>query len=337
MVSALQSAAGDREDLVTVDEVTPEGARYSWSFKEGGAGAGRTEQGRFARFVRIEDLRSAPRLNPVYSSRDPERIPGTTAFSLSTASFRELQANGQTRLSLAEFEGGGLGGLFGGSGLEGLGTKRVYYKGTLLLASPTPVAIPLLINGRRADVAVLHARGTFSLGSRQMQREFWFAADPEHPLMLRAEGGSTVWQVIRVDFPGSASAAAMEGDLERACRAEIPGVYFELGSADLRPESERTLSMMAQLLARHPAWTIAVEGHTDSLGTAASNQALSARRAEAVRDALMSTHRVAPGRLTALGFGATHPRESNGTLEGRARNRRVELVRPCKPTPNSRR
>jgi len=97
----------------------------------------------------------------------------------------------------------------------------------------------------------------------------------------------------------------------------------------LEPESGSALTGVAALLARHPDWSLAIEGHTDSIGGVASNQALSERRAEAVRSALVTQHRVTPSRLTATGFGATRPRESNATLEGRARNRRVELVRRC--------
>ena len=73
-----------------------------------------------------------------------------------------------------------------------------------------------------------------------------------------------------------------------------------------------------------------VEGHTDSQGSASSNQDLSQRRAEAVRDYLVSRG-IAGDRLTAQGFGPSRPIADNGTAEGRANNRRVEIVIP--PTP----
>jgi OOP family OmpA-OmpF porin len=69
-----------------------------------------------------------------------------------------------------------------------------------------------------------------------------------------------------------------------------------------------------------------IEGHTDNVGTAQLNQDLSQKRAQAVRQALVSQFAVPPGKLTATGFGFAHPVESNDTVEGRARNRRVELA-----------
>jgi OOP family OmpA-OmpF porin len=75
-------------------------------------------------------------------------------------------------------------------------------------------------------------------------------------------------------------------------------------------------------------WAATIEGHTDSIGGAKSNQVLSERRADAVRARLVSAGIVAT-RLKAAGFGATRPRETNTTIEGRARNRRVELARDC--------
>jgi len=75
-------------------------------------------------------------------------------------------------------------------------------------------------------------------------------------------------------------------------------------------------------------WPVTIEGHTDSIGTSAANQSLSQRRAAAVRDRL-ANRGVAAARLRAVGYGQTKPRETNTTVEGRARNRRVELLRPC--------
>jgi len=346
---ARQTAAGgqrgDREDVVVVDRVGPDGVRYRWSFTGGGAAGTEVEQGAFTRFVRTEDLKAAPRVNLVFSSSDPERVPGATAFSLSSSVLRELRSAGQTRLSYAELDDA-LGGLLqdltggsadGASGLArsigmGLGGTRTYYRGTLSLVSPDPVALPLLINGRRTAFSALHARGRFALRERQIELDFFVVPDPEHPLLLKITGHDAIWQVLRVDLPNADAGGAIEADLESECRAEIPGVYFAFAGADVRAESVPALRAVAAILERHPAWTLAVEGHTDSIGSAAANGALSARRAEAVRAALVATYGVAAGRLSSRGLGATRPRETNSTLEGRARNRRVELVRRCAPT-----
>jgi OOP family OmpA-OmpF porin len=123
--------------------------------------------------------------------------------------------------------------------------------------------------------------------------------------------------------------AALERELDSACRADLPGIYFAFNSAALDPASDRAIASIAAILARHPDWNATLEGHTDSIGTGAANQALSERRVEAVRARLIEQHKASAARLRVVGHGATRPRESNGTIEGRARNRRVELVRDC--------
>lgn len=84
---------------------------------------------------------------------------------------------------------------------------------------------------------------------------------------------------------------------------------------------------IAAALTHNPAWTIRIDGHTDNIGGDPFNLDLSRQRAAAVKQALIERHRIAESRLTATGFGASRPNASNDTLSGRARNRRVELVR----------
>lgn len=134
---------------------------------------------------------------------------------------------------------------------------------------------------------------------------------------------------------GLGTMAAMLRDLTATCRVVVPGVYFEFDSDALNPASAPWIRLVAQLLARHPDWTVTIEGHTDSIGGARYNQGLSERRAAALRRELVTRHGVAAGRLGTRGFGATRPLEPNTTLEGRARNRRVELVRPCAAAPGA--
>ncbi len=80
-------------------------------------------------------------------------------------------------------------------------------------------------------------------------------------------------------------------------------------------------------MARRPDWELSIEGHTDNIGSDSDNLDLSRRRAAAVKDALVARHRIAANRLATGGYGESRPRDTNDTLEGRARNRRVELVR----------
>ncbi|HET9066916.1 MAG TPA: OmpA family protein [Gemmatimonadales bacterium] len=115
--------------------------------------------------------------------------------------------------------------------------------------------------------------------------------------------------------------------LARDGRVATQGIYFSTSSDRLRPESTPTLTAIATMLTEHPTLTLRIEGHTDATGDEATNQALSARRAASVREWLVESAGIAPGRLTAAGLGESKPVGSNDTPEGRQQNRRVELVR----------
>jgi outer membrane protein OmpA-like peptidoglycan-associated protein len=121
--------------------------------------------------------------------------------------------------------------------------------------------------------------------------------------------------------------AKLEASLMNDGRAEIPDIFFRSGSHEIREESEGSLLVIAEVLKRHPDWKLSVEGHTDSLLADDFNQKLSERRAAAVKQALVTRYAIVATRLTTQGFGETKPRAANDTLAGRARNRRVELVR----------
>jgi outer membrane protein OmpA-like peptidoglycan-associated protein len=110
-------------------------------------------------------------------------------------------------------------------------------------------------------------------------------------------------------------------------RVATQGVLFDTGSDRIRPESTPTLKEMGAMLKEHPDLKLAIEGHTDDVGAAASNQSLSEKRAEAVRQHLVETYGVDKSRLQAKGFGASKPTTGNDTPEGRQQNRRVELVK----------
>ena len=106
----------------------------------------------------------------------------------------------------------------------------------------------------------------------------------------------------------------------------LEGVNFETGKAELTPESKTILDGVAESLVANDSIRVQVGGHTDNTGSAALNRRLSAARADAVRDYLISKG-VAADRLTAAGFGSSKPVASNRTAAGRAQNRRVELTR----------
>jgi outer membrane protein OmpA-like peptidoglycan-associated protein len=108
---------------------------------------------------------------------------------------------------------------------------------------------------------------------------------------------------------------------------EVPGIFFDTGKSELKPESDSAVAEVAKLLKADPALKVYVVGHTDNVASLDLNLKLSQARAESVVHALVSKHEIAAARLTGRGVGPLTPVASNDNEEGRARNRRVELVR----------
>lgn len=110
-------------------------------------------------------------------------------------------------------------------------------------------------------------------------------------------------------------------------RVSTHGILFATGSSTLEGESTPTLQEIATMLKAHPELKLTIEGHTDNVGSAAANQTLSEQRAAAVAQYLETNAQIDPSRLVTKGFGDTRPVAPNTTAEGRAQNRRVELVK----------
>jgi OOP family OmpA-OmpF porin len=106
---------------------------------------------------------------------------------------------------------------------------------------------------------------------------------------------------------------------------ELEGVHFDFDKATLKPEAKVVLNEAAALLNKHEKVVVEIAGHTDSTGPEDYNQGLSERRAEAVEDYL-TANGVNASRLSSRGYGESRPVASNDTKEGRAENRRVEMI-----------
>ncbi len=223
------------------------------------------------------------------------------------------------------------------------GSARHYYRGTLHRVEAADVPVPVLVNGVRVNLPAVHAAGTFSFSADETEKaEIWWLDNPDWPLTLHWIFGPASSLVTRIDWPtdgaggasggggGGGGGAGMASQLAgKTCRVELHGIYFNSGSAVLLDESEPMLKQVAEVVKASPEATLTIEGHTDNIGSAEYNQKLSEQRAAAVRDALVQRYGIAPGRLLAKGYGLTRPVETNATVQGRARNRRVELARPC--------
>jgi len=144
------------------------------------------------------------------------------------------------------------------------------------------------------------------------------AGPPEYAL--------TTVQVEQMAQLMEANADAWAAAILASGRVAVYGLTFDTGKATLRPEGEPVLNEVLKLLTQNPSWKLRVEGHTDNVGDAGANLKLSEARAAAVV-AWLVARKVDAARLTSQGFGDTKPVAGNDTEEGRAKNRRVELVK----------
>jgi OOP family OmpA-OmpF porin len=157
------------------------------------------------------------------------------------------------------------------------------------------------------------------------------------------QDGKEIWVEVRASFTGGyrlsitqkqgmaqdivADAAAMGNDINATGHVAVYGIYFDSGKSLIKPESAQAIAEIAKLLQGQPGLKLYVVGHTDNEGGVESNVRLSQDRAEAVLQALVRDHGIAAARLRAFGCGLFAPVASNDSDAGRAKNRRVELVK----------
>ena len=368
IVQTLSAVGADRESMHQVRLASDSGLHYEWRLEEVHDN-GDTLRQQFRYLEAWNDLANARRLRIFHDPKAPEAHPGYTMHALSRATYRRLREGRPDSLQVMSVDRSATSGMLASFGFGGSGPTPVRWRGTIAPVAPGTVPFAVLLNGRRVQLRALHLRGDFSARQGRWQPEFWVLADSTYPLILKLVGAfrepGNVLQTTRIDLPfltvpaggiegdgvllvgragfgpgtgagraaaaaaGAPGAAALERELSASCRVELPGIYFAFNSAHLAPASDAAIAAIAGILARHPDWTATLEGHTDSIGSATANKTLSGRRVAAVRARLVEQHQVNPARLKVAGFGAARPREPNATIEGRARNRRVELVRDC--------
>lgn len=167
-------------------------------------------------------------------------------------------------------------------------------------------------------------------------------ADSSKETLTLMKGGKELWIEVWADFTGqyiltivekaameqqlAANADAFANGLRETGHVAVEGITFDTGKAVIRPESERTLSEIVKLLKADPGLKVFVVGHTDTVGPVDSNMKLSQDRAAAVVQALVKGG-IDAARLRPFGNGPFAPVASNDAEPGRAKNRRVELVK----------
>ena len=132
-------------------------------------------------------------------------------------------------------------------------------------------------------------------------------------------------QAARADLVARLNRVLPTRETSRGIVAEIAGVQFAIGAASLNADAQVALARFAGIVGIYPSMQFRVEGHTDTTGSVETNRTLSLARANAVRDYLASQG-VEAGRISVVGLGSDQPIADNATSQGRARNRRVEIV-----------
>ena len=169
-----------------------------------------------------------------------------------------------------------------------------------------------------------------------------YEADEEAWLKVE-KGGKTTWIYVDARTSGEyelkiiekkamaqevvADAKSLASNISATGHASVYGIHFDFNKATVKPESEPTLKEIAKLLEQNPDLNLYVVGHTDNVGKFDYNMQLSSARAEAVVKALVTKYGVSLNRLDPHGVGPLAPVATNETEEGRALNRRVELVK----------
>jgi outer membrane protein OmpA-like peptidoglycan-associated protein len=221
---------------------------------------------------------------------------------------------------------------------QGTGTAKRHVEGHMIVwrydfpdsAGTSPSKLQIARNFQNA-VLKLSGKTMFFEGAGDCVSTFMVAKNgTETWVELHPTGRGNMYMLIIVEVQAMqqdvvANADALKSGLADSGHVEVPGIYFDFAKSDVKPESQPAIQEVVKMLQATPALKVWVVGHTDNVGTAEANVALSNARAAAVVKALVAAG-IDARRLTPHGDGPFAPVASNTTDEGRARNRRVELV-----------
>jgi outer membrane protein OmpA-like peptidoglycan-associated protein len=325
---------GDVESRESVDSVDPTSVTFTSKTNEYEDDNDRHSKGSTSTHtVCNADFQAAANYATV-TGRQPRIIHDLTRVRLTDKDFQEIKSTGK----LSNF-------VYWDVTVAGDDNLKPNHEGGVLTrVEPQDVPYPMIVNDERVTLPAIHLTGiTVSQGKDPRPKKYrpyhtetdlYVIDDPLDPmvLLLKMKDPALHDQKFRIentkiDFPVPHPINTVEKQLAETKKAVTWGIYFDFNKDTIKPESETVLKEIVQAMTDNPGWKLNVEGHTDNIGGDAYNLDLSKRRAAAVKQALVSRYHVAADRLSTDGYGASHPIETNDTLEGRARNRRVELTR----------
>jgi outer membrane protein OmpA-like peptidoglycan-associated protein len=332
IVNAWRRFNGDVEGIGTVSSV--EKNKFAFDYSSTGFETNKSVEGtklNTSRTVCRNDLDAARIFMTEHEADFPNIFPGTTAITMPLQLFQQAKSTGKIHWEYREYYRMGSPGRF----------VPFPFQGDLARVEPQDVPFPLILNDEPVQVPTIHLKGVVNFSgapkikklmpvseSENQEAELYVTDNPENPICLLYKEGS-VFQVkiVKITVPIQKPVPQLEEQLAKQKKAVVYGIYFDFDKDTIKPESEPVLKEIVKAMTDNPDWKLRVDGHTDNIGGDAHNLDLSKRRAASVKKALVERYNISADRLTTNGFGASSPIDRNDTLEGRARNRRVELSR----------
>ena len=330
IVYAWRRFNGDVEGIITIDSV--EKNQFTFHLTSTGFDSWTSVEGKAMATTRTQcrtDLDTAHLYITQHRRDYPTIFPDSTTFTMPTDLFRQAKSTGKIHWEYREF--------------TQMSSRLVPYQwgGELARVETSDVPFSLILNDEAVQVPTIHLKGSFDFdgvskvgktlppNALNNQNTEVFAVDnPENPIcLLYKQGEFFQIKIVKIKVPVEKPVPQLEEQLAKQKKAIIYGIYFDFDKDTIKPESEPVLKEIVKAMTDNPDWKLRVDGHTDNIGGDAHNLDLSKRRAASVKTALVERYHISADRLTTNGFGASSPIDRNDTLEGRARNRRVELSR----------
>ena len=332
MVNAWRRFNGDVEGILTINSVEKD--KVTFAYSSTGFESPTSVEGTKTNTLRTlcrNDLNSAQIYITEHEGDFPNIFPGTTAFTLPLQTFQQVKSTGKIHWQYREYYRMGSPARF----------VPFPWQGELTRVEPQDVPFPVILNDEQVQVPVIHLKGIVNFSgvpkikklmpvseTENEEAEAYVIDNPDNPICLLYKQGS-VFQVkiVKITVPIQKPVPQLEEQLAKQKKAIVYGIYFDFDKDTIKPESEPVLKEIVKAMTDNPDWKLRVDGHTDNIGGDAHNLDLSKRRAASVKKALVERYHISADRLTTNGYGASSPIDRNDTLEGRARNRRVELSR----------
>jgi outer membrane protein OmpA-like peptidoglycan-associated protein len=330
IVYAWRRFNGDVEGIVTIDAVDKN--QFTFHLSSTGFESYLAPEGTPMMTTRTQcrtDLDTAHLYITEHRKDYPTIFPNSTTFTMPTDLFRQAKSTGKIHWEYREF--------------TEMSSRLVPYQwgGDLARVEAGDVPFSVILNDEAVQVPTIHLKGRFDFDGatkigktlppnalNNQDTEVYAVDNPENPICLLYKQGDVFQiKIVKIKVPVEKPVPQLEEQLAKQKKAIIYGIYFDFDKDAIKPESEPVLKEIVKAMTDNPDWKLRVDGHTDNIGGDAHNLDLSKRRAASVKSALVERYHIAPDRLTTNGYGASSPIDRNDTLEGRARNRRVELSR----------